>query len=68
MSLASFAIVEWTAIDIRPLVLLKSAQLATVYAVGIAAALRLLPRGSPAHRGAVLACGAILLLLAAVGP
>jgi amino acid efflux transporter len=68
MSLASFAIVEWTAIDIRPLVLLTSAQLATVYAVGIAAALRLLPRGSPAHRGAVLACGAILLLLAAVGP
>ncbi len=47
MSLASFAVVESTALDVRPLVLLTSAQLATVYAVGIAAALRLLPRGTP---------------------
>ena len=68
MSLASFAVVELTAIDVRPLVLLTSAQLATVYAVGIAAALRLLPRGSPAHRAAVLGCVAIAALLAAVGP
>jgi amino acid efflux transporter len=67
LSLASFAVVEWTAIDVRPLVLLTSAQLATVYAVGIAAALRLLPRGSPAHRGAVLGCAAIVVLLAATG-
>ena len=68
MALTSFAVVEWTAIDVRPLVLLTSAQLATVYAVGIAAALRLLPRRGAAHRGALLGTVAIAALLAAVGP
>lgn len=68
MAVTSFAVVELTSVDVHPLVLLTSAQLATVYAVGVAAALRLLPRGSPAHRCAVVGCVAIILLLAAVGP
>jgi amino acid efflux transporter len=65
-SLVSLLVIEVAGLDVRPLVLLTSAQLATVYAVGVAAAVRLLPRGS-SRRAAVLAAGAAALLLAVTG-
>jgi amino acid efflux transporter len=66
-STIALVVVEVADLDVRPLVLLTSAQLATVYAVGVLAALRLLPAGGLARPVAVLACGAIALLLAIVG-
>jgi amino acid efflux transporter len=63
----ALVVVEAAGLDVRPLVLLTSAQLATVYAVGVFAALRLLPRG-PARAVAMLACVAVLLVLLVVGP
>jgi amino acid efflux transporter len=67
-SAIALAVVEIANLDVRPLVLLTSAALATVYAVGVVAALRLLPAGGMARPVAVLACIAIALLLAVVGP
>lgn len=67
-SAIALAVVEIANLDVRPLVLLTSAALATVYAVGVVAALRLLPAGGMARPVAVLACIAIALLLVVVGP
>jgi amino acid efflux transporter len=67
-STVALIVVELADLDVRPLVLLTSAQLATVYAVGVAAALRLLPAGGTARPVALVACVAIVLLLAVVGP
>jgi amino acid efflux transporter len=51
----------------RPLVLLTTGSFVTVYALGTAAALRLLPRGSWAHRCACIALVAVLGLFLASG-
>ncbi|QNP75027.1 hypothetical protein IAG44_40190 [Streptomyces roseirectus] len=48
----------------RPLVLLTTGSFVTVYALGTAAALRLLPRGTTAHRCALVSLVAVALLLA----
>ncbi len=52
----------------RPLVLFTTGLFVTVYAVGIAAAVKLLPRGTAAHLTAVLALGSVLFLVAMTGP
>lgn len=51
----------------KPLVLLTTGSFVTVYALGTAAALRLLPRKSWAHRGARVALVAVVGLCCATG-
>ncbi len=51
----------------EPLVLFTTGSFVTVYAVGTAAALRLLPRGSRAHRSALIALVAVTALLVLTG-
>ncbi|WP_227025678.1 APC family permease [Streptomyces fodineus] len=51
----------------RPLVLLTTGSFVTVYALGTAAALRLLPRGSLSRRCALLALVAVAALLVMTG-
>ncbi len=51
----------------EPLVLFTTGSFVTVYAVGTAAALRLLPRGSRAHRLALVALVAVAALLVLTG-
>lgn len=68
MSGLSLLVVAITGIGVRPLVSVTSALLVTVYAVCVAAAVRLLPRGSR-HRGTALAAAAaVLALLVMTGP
>ncbi|HYN96065.1 MAG TPA: APC family permease [Pilimelia sp.] len=52
----------------RPLVLLTTGSFVTVYAVGTAAAVRLLPRDSRVRPVAVVAFAAVLVLLVLTGP
>ncbi|WP_116137750.1 APC family permease [Trinickia diaoshuihuensis] len=51
----------------KPLVLLATGSFVTVYALGCAAALRLLPRGTAAHRCAQAALVCVVALCAATG-
>ncbi|MEU9477951.1 amino acid permease [Streptomyces sp. NPDC048191] len=51
----------------QPLVLLTTGSFVTVYALGTAAALRLLPRGGLSHRCALLALVAVAALLVMAG-
>jgi amino acid efflux transporter len=67
MSFVSLAVVIATSFGPRPLVLLTTGLFVTVYAFGIAAAVRLLPRGSMAHAVAVLALGTVVLLVVTTG-
>ncbi len=50
------------------LVLLTTGLFVTVYAVGVAAAVKLLPRGSRARLAAMVAQGAVVILLLMAGP
>lgn len=81
LSFAALAAVTLTDTGTKPLVLLTTGSFTTVYAVGVAAALRLLPRGgnggTPTGKGvaggggrkaAVPALVAVAALLAASGP
>ncbi len=54
-------------VGVRPLVSATSALLITVYAVCIAAAVRLLPRGSRHRAAALVAMGAVIVLLVMTG-
>ncbi|MEU4689453.1 amino acid permease [Actinoplanes sp. NPDC023714] len=67
LSFLSLGVVVAAGVGAKPLVLLTTGSFVTVYAVGVAAALRLLPRGSAGRAAAVLAMGAVLLLLAMTG-
>ncbi|HZC73549.1 MAG TPA: hypothetical protein VE442_22830, partial [Jatrophihabitans sp.] len=67
LATASLAVVELANVDVTPLVRLTSAQLATVYAIGVAAALRLLPRGSRAWWAGVCSLVGVALVLALSG-
>jgi amino acid efflux transporter len=51
----------------KPLVLMTTGSFVTVYAIGCAAALRLLPRGTAAHRCAQCALGCVVALCLATG-
>ncbi|MFI7274271.1 APC family permease [Streptomyces sp. NPDC049879] len=55
-----------TGVGTDRLVLLTTGSFVTVYAVGVAAALRLLPRRTAGHRAAVAASGAVLLMVVMV--
>jgi amino acid efflux transporter len=56
-----------TGLGPKPLVLLTTGSFVTVYALGTAAALRLLPRGSWSHRSALVALVAVAGLLITTG-
>ncbi len=67
--LATFAlvVVVIAGVGLKPLVLLTTGSFVTVYALGAAAALRLLPRGSWPHRCARVALVAVAALCCATG-
>jgi amino acid efflux transporter len=54
-------------LELKPLVLVTTGSFLAVYAVGIAAALRLLPKQGKAHWAAIGALGAVILLLIVSG-
>jgi amino acid efflux transporter len=64
---ASLAVVTVADVGVRPLVLLTTGCFVLVYALGTAAAIRLLPRGSLTRRLAFVALVAVAALLAATG-
>jgi amino acid efflux transporter len=64
LALAATAVAD---VGPQPLVLLTTGSFVTAYTLGTAAALRLLPRGSGAHRCALLALGAVAALLVMTG-
>lgn len=61
------AVVAWAQLGPKPLVLVTTGSFVTVYALGTAAALKLLPRGSAAHRCAGIALIAVAALCVATG-
>lgn len=63
----SLVVVSATGLGVRPLVLLTTGCFVLVYALGTAAAIRLLPRGSTTRRMAFVALVAVAGLLAATG-
>lgn len=67
--LSGLALAATTVADVgpQPLVLLTTGSFVTVYALGTAAALRLLPRGSLPHRSALLALVTVVVLLVMTG-
>lgn len=67
LSFAALLTVTAAHVGTRPLVLLTTGSFVTVYAVGVAAALRLLPRGSKARAAAFAALPAVVVLLAMSG-
>ena len=68
LALAALGVVALTGVGPKPVVLLTTGSLGLVYVLGTAAALRLLPPGSWSRRGAGLALGFTLALLATTGP
>ncbi|WP_433005185.1 amino acid permease [Kribbella sp. CA-294648] len=68
MSITTALIVMAAGIGPSPLVLLTTGLFVTVYAVGVAAAVKLLPRGTKARRAALVAQGAVVVLLLMAGP
>ncbi|MBX6386484.1 MAG: amino acid permease [Microbispora sp.] len=63
LSFAALAIVVVTGVGTRPLVLLTTGCFVTVYAIGVAAAIKLLPRRSMGHAAAITALIAVIALL-----
>ncbi|GAA2687231.1 amino acid permease [Streptomyces aculeolatus] len=68
LGFAALGAVTLTDTGTKPLVLLTTGSFTTVYAVGVAAAFRLLPRGSAGRKAAVPALVAVAALLVASGP
>jgi amino acid efflux transporter len=68
LGLGSLVVVAVAQLDVRPLVLLTGAQLATVYAVGIAAAIKLLADDRRLRVTTRAAGVAVVLLLVVTGP
>jgi amino acid efflux transporter len=67
LSAVGMAVTAALRLGTEPLVLLTTGSFVTVYALGTAAALRLLPRGTWGRRAAGLALVAVLALLVATG-
>jgi amino acid efflux transporter len=67
LAMLALGCVAWLGVGPQPLVLLTTGSFVTVYALGTAAALRLLPRGSWAHRCACVALVAVAGLFVATG-
>jgi amino acid efflux transporter len=68
MSTVTALIVVAAGITPSSLVLLTTGLFVTVYAVGVAAAVKLLPRGSKGRLAALVAQGAVVVLLLMAGP
>lgn len=67
LAAAAMAVAVAAGIGPKPLVLLTTGCFVLVYALGTAAALRLLPRGTRAHRSALFALVAVTALLVMTG-
>ncbi|MDT0268283.1 APC family permease [Streptomyces sp. DSM 44915] len=67
LALLSLAVALGVGFGPRPLVLLTTGMFVTVYAVGVAAALRLLPRGGAGWWAALVSLVAVLALLSLTG-
>ncbi|WP_347405110.1 amino acid permease [Micromonospora sp. WMMD1082] len=67
MAFAALAVVLAAGLGLRPLVLVTTASFITVYVIGVAAALRLLPRRGRAWYAAAATIGVVLFLLAMTG-
>ncbi|WP_214414091.1 APC family permease [Sphaerisporangium fuscum] len=68
LSLLSLLAAAATGTGPRPLVLLTTGSFVAIYAIGVAAAVRLLPRGSAARLAALASLAAVVLLLVMSGP
>ncbi|WP_328325589.1 amino acid permease [Kribbella sp. NBC_00382] len=68
MSTVTALIVVAAGITPSSLVLLTTGLFVTVYAVGVAAAVKLLPKGSKGRLAALIAQGAVVVLLVMAGP
>jgi amino acid efflux transporter len=68
LALVALLIVVATGVGPRPMVYLTTGLFVTVYVVGVAAAVRLLPRGSAARAAAMVALVAVAALLVMSGP
>lgn len=67
MGLTALCVDIATGVDSRPLVMLATGLFVAVYTVGVAAAVRLLPRRSKARGAALLALVAVVVLLVMTG-
>jgi amino acid efflux transporter len=67
LSFLALGVVVAAGVGAKPLVLLTTGAFVTVYAIGVAAALRLLPRGSAGRVAAIAAMAAVLTLLVMTG-
>lgn len=67
LSALSLTVVAVGGVDARPLVLITTGAFVLVYLLGMAAAVRLLPRGTLGHRGAVVALVAVAALVVMTG-
>ncbi len=67
LALLALAAVLAAGLGTRPLVLVATGSFITVYVIGVAAALRLLPRGSGAWYAAAATIGVVLFLLVMTG-
>lgn len=66
-AMPALLIAEVTGVGVRPIVSLTTGMFATVYVVGTAAAIRLLPRRSKARATAVVAFATVVVLMATIG-
>jgi len=67
LGVLALVIVAVTGVGARPLVLLTTGSFVLVYVLGMAAAVRLLPRGSWSRRAAMVALAAVVALLFVTG-
>ncbi len=67
LSMVTAVVVVVAGLEPQSLVLLTTGLFVTVYAVGVAAAVKLLPRGSRARLAALVAQGAVVVLLLMAG-
>jgi amino acid efflux transporter len=67
MAMVAQLVVLATGVGPKPLILLTTGLFVTVYAIGVAAALRLLPRHSKARAAAVVALAIVVVLLVMSG-
>jgi amino acid efflux transporter len=67
LSYLALLLVEITGVGTEPLVLLTTGSFVAVYAIGVAAAVRLLPRGTKGRTAALFALCAVVVLLIMAG-
>lgn len=67
LSAISLLVVVLAGVGAKPLVQITTGNFLAVYAMGVAAAVRLLPRGSKARLAAILSLGAVAVLLLVSG-